>query len=80
VSPGVGVLPLACSAACPGFLALDGFGVAVGTVADSDPSGLVRPLPQATADRAEEADPLELAVPAFGQVARLGAGTGAWRC
>ena len=65
----MGVLPLACSATCPGFLARGGFGVAVGTVADADPSGLVRPLPQATADRAEEADPLVLAVPAFGQVA-----------
>ena len=47
-NPGVGVLPLACSAACPGFLGSgSGVRVAVAAVGVRTGSGLVRPLRRA---------------------------------
>ena len=67
MSPGVGFLPLACSAACPGSW-LEG-GVAVAGRGGCGPvrgwSGRCGGWP---AGRIEEAEPFVLAVPAFGQV------------
>jgi len=47
VIPGAGVLPLACSAACPGFLARGGGSGWPSGLAGADRFGLVRPLRRA---------------------------------
>jgi hypothetical protein len=71
VNRGAGVLPLACCAACPGFLARGrGSGVAVGAVRVRAGSGLVRPLRQA----ARRPRPAGSAIRARGASPRAGAG------
>ena len=69
MSSGVGFLPLACSAACPGFLARGrGSEVAVAAVGVRTGPGWSGRCGGRAAGGVEEVQPFVLAVPAFGQV------------
>ena len=66
---GAVVLPLACGAACPGFLARGGLGrAAVAAVGVRSGRGWSGRCGGRAAGRGEQIQPFVLAVPAFGQV------------
>jgi hypothetical protein len=68
VNSGMGVLPLACPAACPGFLARGGSGGPDGRGRCGPVRGWSGRRGGRPAVGVEEVQPFVLAVPAFGQV------------
>jgi hypothetical protein len=68
VNPGVSVLPLACSAACPGSWSGAGVGVAVVAIGVRTGRGWSGRGGGRAAGRGEQAEPFVFAVPAVRQV------------